>query len=86
MASVVLVAEDIVEDAEDEDVYPALRNTAAYSQCVGSMGSKIVVGVASVAIKPGSPYIGQFQPKCKLIDIAHLGMDASLTIQKAPRI
>ncbi|KAJ4297709.1 hypothetical protein N0V90_005604 [Kalmusia sp. IMI 367209] len=71
-ASVVLVAEDIIDDREGDHVYPALRQAAAYSPGAGSVGSKVVVGVASVAIKPGSSYIGQFQPTCST-DLSRLG-------------
>ncbi|KAF2447072.1 hypothetical protein P171DRAFT_384125 [Karstenula rhodostoma CBS 690.94] len=60
--SVVLVTEDTLNEMEGADVYPALREAAAYAPGAGTLGSKIVVGVASIDLKPGSSYIGLFQP------------------------
>ncbi|OAG07110.1 uncharacterized protein CC84DRAFT_1204701 [Paraphaeosphaeria sporulosa] len=60
--SVVLVAEDTLDETEGNDVYPALRDATAYTPGASTSGSKLVVGVASVDIKPGSSYIGMFQP------------------------
>jgi hypothetical protein len=82
---VVLVAEDTLNEAEGADVYPALREAVAYTPGASTLGSKIVVGVASIDVKPGSSYIGLFQPPCELINTqfrAQLEADQA----KAPRI
>lgn len=54
---------------EGLEVYPALKNAAAYFPAVGAVASKVVVGVASVDIKPGSSYIGLLQPTCELVHV-----------------
>jgi hypothetical protein len=64
--SVVLVAEDTLNEAEGADVYPALREAVAYTRGASTLERKIVVGVASIDIRPGSSYIGLFQPPCEL--------------------
>lgn len=63
----VLVAEDVLNENEAHDEYPALRKAAAYSSLTRSTGSRAVVGVASICIKPGSVYTGMFQPTGELI-------------------
>ncbi|KAL5438186.1 hypothetical protein PMIN07_011752 [Paraphaeosphaeria minitans] len=62
--SVVLVAEDTLKETEGSYVYPALKGATAYTPGASTLASKLVVGVASVDIKPGSSYIGLFQPPC----------------------
>lgn len=74
-ACVVLVAEDGLKEDEGGKVYSALREAAAYSPGAGPVGMKVVVGVASINLKPGSSYIGQFQTRCKLVRTVGLSLD-----------
>lgn len=62
------MAEDTLNETEGTDAYPALREATAYTPGASTLGSKIVVGVASIDIKPGSLFIGLFQPPCELIN------------------
>lgn len=75
----VLVAEDILHEHEDDNVYTALKDAAAYSPATGCAGSKVVVGVASVSFKPGSSYQGMFQPLCEPIGMSVLDFGLRLT-------
>lgn len=87
-ATVVLVAEDWVHHSEGDHVYPALRKAVTYSPGARAVGSKAVVGVASVAIKPGSPYIGLFQPTgnviCPLTPSLVLALDQPKALHFSP--
>lgn len=56
--SMVLVAEDILEEAESHHVYRELQ--WAFSPQPSQR--KDIVGVAGIQLKPGSSYAGQFQP------------------------
>lgn len=56
------MVEDTLDVNEGDSVYAALRGAAAYSPGTGCAGSKVVVGIASVNIRPGSSYQGMFQP------------------------
>ncbi|KAF2689293.1 hypothetical protein K458DRAFT_413590 [Lentithecium fluviatile CBS 122367] len=60
---IVLVAEDKLVDAEGEKVYDALWGAAAYTPGAGPLGVEVVVGVASIIMKPDSCYKGRFQTK-----------------------
>ena len=82
--SVVLVAEDVLLEHEDDTVYAALKNAASYSPATGRAGSKVVVGVASVGFKPGSPYQGMFQPLCEPIVMSVLDFGLRLTRIRFP--
>ncbi|KAF1977849.1 hypothetical protein BU23DRAFT_451407 [Bimuria novae-zelandiae CBS 107.79] len=64
--SVVLVAEDVLKENEGDDEYPALKNAATYRPMNSSIGSKVVVGVASICMGNGSAYTGMFQAMCEL--------------------
>lgn len=70
-AQVVLVAEDEPEPDESAQVYEALRMSALYEPPRGQ-GARVIVGVCSIALKPGSPHIGSFytssEIRCKVGD------------------
>ncbi|KAF2873041.1 hypothetical protein BDV95DRAFT_491126 [Massariosphaeria phaeospora] len=76
--SVVIVAEDLVDEKEDGGVYEALRTASAYSACL-VVGVQVVVGVCSINLRPGSPHIGQFQSGSKLIQSTCSNSDKVLT-------
>ncbi|KAF1944186.1 hypothetical protein EJ02DRAFT_398732 [Clathrospora elynae] len=69
-ASVVFVAEDVVEENEADNVYEELR----YAYTSQTPGIKGLVGVCSVLLKPGSCYIGCFQPGDGLVHSAQHGI------------
>lgn len=77
--SLVLVAEDLVDDDEAEGEYPALKTASVYRPVAAPAGSKIVVGVASLQLKPGSVYKATFQPVCELIGRRFCSLDTTLT-------
>lgn len=81
--SVVLVAEDTVIATEETQVYPALREATAYTLGASTLGPKLVVGVASVDMNPGSLYAGLLQPHCEPI-ILLKSSGQELTRAKAP--
>ncbi|KAH3910185.1 hypothetical protein HBI56_222680 [Parastagonospora nodorum] len=56
-AYVVLVAEDFIETDEADHVYEALKSACRPS----TPGRKVIVGLCSVLLKPGSSYTGHFQ-------------------------
>ncbi|OCK75543.1 hypothetical protein K432DRAFT_337236 [Lepidopterella palustris CBS 459.81] len=58
----VLVAEDLPEDLESENVYEALRRVCPLTPEPGANG-KAIVGVLSITLQPGSKWSGQLQPK-----------------------
>jgi hypothetical protein len=53
---VVLVAEDIFSPQECEHVFDALRKSPLY-KTVASPESKVVVGVCTISLKPGSSLV-----------------------------
>ncbi|KAF2272938.1 uncharacterized protein EI97DRAFT_445388 [Westerdykella ornata] len=57
-ASIVLVAEDVFDPHEDESVYDALRKCSLHKQGKNEQ-VKVVVGVCSINLRPGSPFIGR---------------------------
>ncbi|KAF2190761.1 hypothetical protein K469DRAFT_392320 [Zopfia rhizophila CBS 207.26] len=59
-ASVVIVAEDSWNEDERASVYEALRRISSSKPKMTSSG-KVVVGVCSINLKPGSRRVGQFQ-------------------------
>ncbi|KAH7116897.1 hypothetical protein B0J11DRAFT_103544 [Dendryphion nanum] len=61
-AVVVLVVEDLWDDSEHDSAYEALRTSPSYCARNGSQG-RVVVGVCSIDLKPGSWRIGRFQPQ-----------------------
>lgn len=81
-ASVVLVTEDTLINGEGESVYKALQAASAYSPGA-AFGVKTVVGVASINIKPGSSYIGQFHTRCKLVSTVALSLGREIDASKA---
>ena len=62
-AYVVLVAEDTVETDEAGHVYEALKSLCWPS----TPGRKVIVGLCSIFLKPGSSYTGHFQSTSKLV-------------------
>ncbi|EAT84842.1 hypothetical protein SNOG_07376 [Parastagonospora nodorum SN15] len=60
-AYVVLVAEDFIETDEADHVYEALKSACRPS----TPGRKVIVGLCSVLLKPGSSYTGHFQSTSK---------------------
>jgi hypothetical protein len=60
-AYVVLVAEDTLETDEAGHVYEALKSVCWPS----TPGRKVIVGLCSIFLKPGSPYTGHFQSTSK---------------------
>ncbi|PSN63811.1 hypothetical protein BS50DRAFT_89484 [Corynespora cassiicola Philippines] len=73
-ATVVLVAEDDFREAECERVYDALRSTPMYNASLGPK-RRVVVGISSLYLRPGSSYIGKFQGGCKVIRAVTLSSD-----------
>ncbi|KAF2655316.1 hypothetical protein K491DRAFT_599177 [Lophiostoma macrostomum CBS 122681] len=63
-ASVVLVVEDSWKPKERDKVYDALRHHAMYVSGADAP-VKVVVGVCSIDLEPGSARIGQLQPAGK---------------------
>lgn len=65
---VVLVAEDTFEPTESAHVYEALRRSIL-NRPGKSQDARVVVGVCSIVLKPGSPHAGSFyahnQLQCK---------------------
>ncbi|ORY00360.1 hypothetical protein BCR34DRAFT_112754 [Clohesyomyces aquaticus] len=59
-ATVVLVSEDMWDPNESQAVYEALRRIAAFNHRP-SPTCKVIVGICSINLKPGSWRIGQFQ-------------------------
>ncbi|KAJ4369023.1 hypothetical protein N0V83_006105 [Neocucurbitaria cava] len=60
----VLVAEDVLEENEAEDVYEALR--PAYGP--KPPREEGIIGVCSLSLRPNSHYVGRCQPESKLDD------------------
>lgn len=56
---VVLVAEDAPEPNESAHVYEALRMSTLHEPG-RSLDARVIVGVCSIALRPGSPHIGSF--------------------------
>lgn len=73
-ACIVLVAEDAPIESETESVYEALRVAPVYGHGKDASSRKVVVGVASIVIKPGSCYIGLFQTRSKLVSTVWLSL------------
>lgn len=65
-ATVVLVAEDEWDPAEGECAYESLRKSPMYSHGTDTR-VRIIVGVCSINLKPGSAYVGLFQAGCKRV-------------------
>jgi hypothetical protein len=68
-STVVLVAEDAVDADEAEKVYEALRQCPLHRPGRPPQ-VKVVVGVCTISLRPGSALIGQFQNDekgCKLV-------------------
>jgi hypothetical protein len=59
-AVVVLVAEDAFNPMESQSVAEPLRQTILNRQTATPQG-KVVVGICSINLKPGSTLIGQFK-------------------------
>jgi hypothetical protein len=62
----VLVVEDSWDPNEGEYMYKALRRSPKYRLETGAL-AKVVVGVCSINLKPGSSYKGRFQDGCKRV-------------------
>ncbi|KAF2464864.1 uncharacterized protein BDR25DRAFT_271082 [Lindgomyces ingoldianus] len=60
-ADVVLVAEDVWDPDEGLGVYGALRGSSMYKFGSSPTADKVIVGVCSINLKPGSWRIGRFQ-------------------------
>lgn len=59
--TVVLVAEDELEPNENEQVYEALRKSPLHVPGDNPL-ARVIVGICSITLKPGSSFVGQFQP------------------------
>jgi hypothetical protein len=65
-ASIVIVAEDTLGECnEGTKVYQALQQASSYRPSSGPPGAKVIVGVASISLRPGSCYIGRFHTRSK---------------------
>ncbi|KAF1852077.1 uncharacterized protein K460DRAFT_402071 [Cucurbitaria berberidis CBS 394.84] len=73
-ACAVLVAEDVLEEDEANDIYEALR----FAYRPNPPRQKGIVGVCSLSLKPNSHYIGHVQPESK--PIGALGSDTTNSI------
>jgi hypothetical protein len=80
-ACVVLIAEDLLEADEAEHIYKALRSACPLSR----PGQKAIVGVCSITLKPGSCYVGHFQPAGKHVSAALSLRNKPLRLLKAVR-
>jgi hypothetical protein len=78
-ACVVLITEDVLEADEAEHIYKALRSACPLSR----LGQKAIVGVCSITLKPGSCYVGHFQPAGKHVSAALSTRDGPLKLLKA---
>lgn len=63
---VILVVEDAWNPNEGEYMYKALRKSPKYRVETDAQ-AKVVVGVCSINLKPGSSYRGRFQAGCKRV-------------------
>ncbi|KAH7392563.1 hypothetical protein BKA66DRAFT_16419 [Pyrenochaeta sp. MPI-SDFR-AT-0127] len=77
---VVLVAEDVIDQREAEHVYAALRS--AYR--THPQQHRGIVGVCSFTLKPGSGYVGHFQPQSNHARVPTSYTDMPATAAKSP--